>query len=243
MSGHHCLEEMAREWYGYGRWEAPYWFIGPEPGNPEGENLQERCAAWSKLGRGELLDCKDHHVGFGWCDWHRESPPPPTQPTWRQLIRLTLAVSNGTEPTLEEIRRDQQRHWGRRRDEEPNKDQTCVIELCSLAAKGLKVKKNVKFDPTLFIEDRIEKIRARIRTYKPAFVVMYGKKDWSSWEVIAGGHFLASPISARSEMAPLKLFSRIIPSGSALVRITGCTLPGSCEHGAPSSLRDNVFQK
>jgi hypothetical protein len=25
-------EEMARECYGYGRWGAPYWFIGPEQG-------------------------------------------------------------------------------------------------------------------------------------------------------------------------------------------------------------------
>ena len=26
------LSEMALRWYGYGRWDCPYWFIGPEPG-------------------------------------------------------------------------------------------------------------------------------------------------------------------------------------------------------------------
>lgn len=185
MANNECLEEMAREWYGYGRWEAPYWFIGPEPGNPEGENLKERCGAWSKLGRGELLDCKNHHVAFGWCDWHREIPPPPTQPTWRPLIRLLLSFLKGTEPTLEEIRRYQELHWGMRRDKAPNEDRTCVIELCSLAAKNLKVKKNVEFDPDSFREARIQAIKTRIDMYKPRLVVMYGVKNSKHWGEIA----------------------------------------------------------
>ena len=51
--------DMARHWYGYGRWEAKYWFIGPEPGQPEGDNVEgdnvrARCKAWIELGRGEL---------------------------------------------------------------------------------------------------------------------------------------------------------------------------------------------
>jgi hypothetical protein len=70
--------DMARQWYGYGRWEAPYWFIGPEPGQPEGDtaegdNLKERCKAWIDLGRGELVDCKAHHFGFGWTKWHQDT--------------------------------------------------------------------------------------------------------------------------------------------------------------------------
>jgi hypothetical protein len=26
------LAKMAEDFFGYGRWEAPYWFIGPEAG-------------------------------------------------------------------------------------------------------------------------------------------------------------------------------------------------------------------
>jgi len=27
--------EMARSWFGYGRWSAPYWFVGMEPGGDD----------------------------------------------------------------------------------------------------------------------------------------------------------------------------------------------------------------
>jgi hypothetical protein len=130
------LQRMAREWYGYGWWEAPFWFIGPEPGRPEKEDtLEKRYGAWTECGGGELIDCKCHHFGFGWYAWHREAPPPPTQPTWRQLIRLLLATRSGREPDIEEIRGYQQRSWGMRTIEKPEK--TCVIELCSLASPTL----------------------------------------------------------------------------------------------------------
>jgi hypothetical protein len=94
--------DMAREWYGYGRWDAPYWFIGQEPGMDPAENndLKPRCDAWIKLGAGELVDCQEHHFGFGQYDWHREVPPPLLQPTWKHLIRLLLAYRSGKEPTL-----------------------------------------------------------------------------------------------------------------------------------------------
>jgi hypothetical protein len=51
MRNDEYLLTMAREWYGYGWWEAPFWFIGPEPGRPEKEDsLKKRCEAWIKLG-------------------------------------------------------------------------------------------------------------------------------------------------------------------------------------------------
>jgi hypothetical protein len=38
-------EEMARECYGYGRWAAPYWFIGPEQGQGH-DDLRKRYHVW-----------------------------------------------------------------------------------------------------------------------------------------------------------------------------------------------------
>jgi hypothetical protein len=29
---------MARSWYRYGQWDAPFWFIGPEPGMHKDEH-------------------------------------------------------------------------------------------------------------------------------------------------------------------------------------------------------------
>lgn len=176
------LLDMARHWYGYGRWEAKYWFIGPEPGQPEGDNvegdnLKERCKAWIDLGRGELVDCKEHHFGFGWTKWHQKNPP--TQPTWRGLIRLLLATKNGTQPSLDDIRSYQEKRWGMKNDE------SCVIELSSLAAPRL----DAAGDHWLFLEERIKEIRQRILDQKPTFVVMYGEEHKPHWEAIAGSRF------------------------------------------------------
>jgi hypothetical protein len=169
--------DMARHWYGYGRWEGKYWFIGPEPGQPEGDNIKERCKAWIDLGRGELVDCKDHHLGFGWKKWHKESPP--TQPTWRPLIQLLLATKDGTQPDLKDIRSYQQKHWGMKNAE------TCVIELSSLAAPKL----DAPGEHVLFQKERIKEIRQRILDHEPTFVVMYGTLHKPHWERIAGGPF------------------------------------------------------
>jgi hypothetical protein len=174
------LLDMARHWYGYGRWGAKYWFIGPEPGrdNPE-DDLGARCKAWIDLGRCDLVDCKKHHLGFGETKWYREVPPPPTQATWRQLIRLLLAYRSGSEPDLNDIRSYQQDHWGMKNDE------TCVIELSSLAAPNL----GAPGDHLLFLEERIREIRQRVLQYKPTFVVMYGTLHKPHWEAIAGCPF------------------------------------------------------
>jgi hypothetical protein len=57
------VREMARRCYGYGRWDAPYWFIGPEPGQARDENndLMPRAKSWLDLGGGELIDCHAFH--------------------------------------------------------------------------------------------------------------------------------------------------------------------------------------
>ena len=180
--------DMAREWFGYGRWDAPYWFIGPEPGMASSKNnLRERCQTWIDLGRGELIDCKRHHFLFGEDDWQRDAPPPLLQSTWKQLIRLLLVTRTGRPPDVEDIRSYQQKHWGLKNDE------TCVIELCSLAAKKLTARKGINFDANIFVKERTKTIRQRILKYNPVFVIMYGKKDKSYWEEIAGRNFSTAP--------------------------------------------------
>lgn len=78
--------EMASQFYGYGNWEPPYWFIGPEQGKgrKEGDDNAGRAQAWAKLGKPDLCDCKGFHVEIGENSWHREPPPGPAlQRTWR----------------------------------------------------------------------------------------------------------------------------------------------------------------
>lgn len=171
---------MAQRWFGYGRWEAPYWFIGPEPGMgaKEGDNLEARRAAWKELGGGELLDCMEHHKKLGWMKWHR-APNPPTQPTWRQLIRLLLAYK-GLPTDNDTIRGYQRREWGSATGE------TCVIELSAIAANSLATK---RAERTAFREGRVDTIRARVMSYRPLFVVVYGLTNRENWQSLIRGRF------------------------------------------------------
>ena len=178
--------EMARRFYGYGRWDAPYWFIGPEPGkgrNQPADNTP-RVKAWRRRGGTELLDCHDFHRRIGEKNWHKDVPL--LQPTWRPLMLLlmTFLEKPGDDKSLRTYQRDR---WGR-----VSGGETCVIELSGLAAKSLKV----PMDRGSFRQERIEIIHQRMHTYKPQLVVMYGggQKGRKHWEEIAGSVFPADGI-------------------------------------------------
>lgn len=125
---------LASDCYGYGRWDAPYWFIGPEQGQASWENnhLTARFEAFRKLSKEGLSDCQSFHNEIHGTRWHRNSPPAALQPTWKFLILLLKTFLK--EPADDESRRDYQRcSWGRSTGE------TCVVELSGLPATSFKV--------------------------------------------------------------------------------------------------------
>lgn len=84
------IREMARRSYGYGSWDAPYWFIGPEQGQALNENndLKRRVEAWLHFGGAELCDCREFHDRICQMKWHQERPR--LQSTWRPLMLLLM---------------------------------------------------------------------------------------------------------------------------------------------------------
>jgi hypothetical protein len=178
---HGTLElEMARSSYGYGRWDAPYWFIGPEQGKGKDERVDnaERINSWQKLGKPELCDCLEFHAQIPDMSWHVEEPN--LQRTWRPLILLLKAFLN--EPLdVEKLRAYQRDRWGR-----VKLGETCVIELSGLAARSSRV----PIDRERFRKERVEIIRERMLHSKPVFVVMYGINERPYWEKIAGSRLI-----------------------------------------------------
>ncbi len=174
---------MARSNYGYGRWGAPFWFIGPEQGMGRHEkDLGLRVRAWINLGRLELNDCRKFHDLLGDARWHLKKPRVRLQATWRPLMVLMMTFLS--RPTDKDSLRYYQRdRWGALDGE------TCVIELSGLAAPSLKE----AADTRAFLSGRIEFIRQRIRDNPPKLVVMYGKGQRASWERIAGSEFPPEP--------------------------------------------------
>ncbi len=167
-------EQMARSSYGFGRWDAPYWFLGPEQGKgaSEGEDNDLRRDAWEKLGSTELCDCRAFHDCIGETRWHFRAL---LQRTWKQLITLLLAFEQ--KPTdSESVREYQRNHWGRIDGE------VCAIELSGIAARNMSTSVN----RILFRQERIELIRRRLIEHQPVFLVMYGASPRADWEQIAG---------------------------------------------------------
>ena len=163
---------LASGCYGYGRWDAPYWFIGPEQGQAPCENneLRARFEAFRKLGKDGLTDCRDFHAEIHETRWHRDSPPAALQPTWKFLILLLNTFLE--RPADDTSRRVYQRqHWG------SSTGETCVIELSGLPATSFKVAR----DRELFRQSRLHFIHTRMVAFRPTFVIIYGRGQMKHW--------------------------------------------------------------
>jgi hypothetical protein len=174
------LYEMARKSYGYGRWDSPHWFIGPEQGMGAHErsdlkqSLERRCECWGELGGRELNDCREFHQCIGEMRWHFKKPKVDLQPTWRPLM-LLLTTFIGTPTDNDRLRAYQRDRWGALDGE------TCVIELSGLAAPNA----GGALDTIAFRQERIQAICQRMLTHRPKLVIMYGRMQMESWNAIA----------------------------------------------------------
>lgn len=171
-------------------------------GNDEAE-IAGRLAAWDKRGRLELEDIAEFHREFGVTKFWKKKPP--TQPTWRKLIRLTLAATTeqGSEITLNQIREYQRDHWGR------TKNEACLLELLPLPSPDSEV---WQYDacseiPQLadraayrewILPSRIEFIRRRLKEHRPKFVVFYGLGYSKHWREIADVEFAVDDLKGFS---------------------------------------------
>lgn len=87
--------------YGFGWWDAPFWFLGPERGMSRDEsNLKRRVKVWRDLGGGELADCQEFHRRIAEKRWHSDSPT--LQQTWGKLL-LSLMAFKGCSTARENL--------------------------------------------------------------------------------------------------------------------------------------------
>jgi len=192
--------ELAENCYGYGRWDAPFWFVGLEEGQArrENNNFTERAKAFRELNKDGLCDCGKFHTKIDERRWFEVNPKTgkvDLQSTWRYLI-LTLMSFQETldsdEPMSDSLRAYQCAKWGAA---DSPRGETCVIELSGLPANNAKLSKERPNEMRQELEKirpkRIERIRDAIRCRKPAFVVMYGMTAKEHWRGIAGAKLQA----------------------------------------------------
>ena len=170
---------LAVECYGYGHWDAKFWFIDLEQGQTKDgtDNLHTRHQVFKELNSQGLCDsAKFHNDPRINLPWHQQ-PKPPLQATWRSLILILKSYLS--EDIGVESRREYQRdYWGR------STGDTCVIEYSGLPANSLSTNR----DRTLSVDKRIAFIKGKIEEHPPRFVVMYGDSGKTYWNKIAGHH-------------------------------------------------------
>lgn len=121
------LKRWCSRFFGYGSWDAPYWFIGLEEGGVDSpEEFQTRLDAWHNGGEPSLLDLDLFHKAIGRSE-HTE-PDAKLQPTWRPLLRALFRLK-GLRNFDNDALRAYQIQWLGRVDGE-----TALLELSPLPA-------------------------------------------------------------------------------------------------------------
>ncbi len=168
--------------FGYGRWDAPYWFIGLEERLTPREtgNYAVRAAAFQRLNRDGLCDNFEFHSAIHQLEFL--GSPGNLQPTWKRLIWLLKSYLH--QPREDEDLLDYQcKQWGRSTGE------TLLTELDGLpfdnALDSTLEQKELRKEVIKNRPKRIEKLCCKLEQ-PPELVVMYGKTQQRYWNVIAG---------------------------------------------------------
>jgi hypothetical protein len=165
----------AQDWFGYGRWDAPYWFVGMEPG---GDDHPELYTTWEASGGDRLIDAAEHEE-----QWnlrvpthlqmrHFASKPVIQKGTWQPLIHIVLGFT-GEDADAHAYQRDRLGRAG---------GDMALIELSSVAAKSLAV----PGDRDRFMSERIDFIRRQLDKNPIEIAVFYGTTYRDKYEQIAG---------------------------------------------------------
>jgi len=187
------LEEYTTQFFGFGRWDAPVWFVGTEEaGNPTLEQFERRLRVWAQRGRHSLEDAPTFYPAVGQTHWHGKHAH--LEPTWRQLIRMLL-VARGHPDTEDALLAHQQDQFG------ASAGNVCLTELSPTPAPSHRhwpyakrpdapewLRTRAEFMRRI-LPRRVAMLREKIALHRPRAVVFYFWKPRESAEAIAGGEF------------------------------------------------------
>lgn len=184
------LEEYINGFYGYGSYDAKYWFIGTEEGirKPKDPNkkledkIRKKLNMWHDLGGQELLDLRLFHLALDPNDDRFAEHAKLDVVAWRAVIHVLLCIG-GEKPKKRTVREYQSNKLARKAGTESS-----LLELLPLPSPGLRrwLELYVKHSSALpFLEsrpkyvdhvmpDRVKQLRAQIEKNKPKLVLFYG---------------------------------------------------------------------
>jgi hypothetical protein len=177
-----------KNFWGYGNLDSDIWFVGMEEGCDG--SINKLIKRFEATANGEVFDIYDdmrHDADH--IRWFEERAP--TQATYRKLIYLLLYFYTKKEPSLDDIREYQIRHFGRKLKDH------AVLELMSLPCRSLKPKDWVYASSGIkglssrkeylkeYKPERIKRLRELIQKHKPKFVIFYSMVYLEDWKHVA----------------------------------------------------------
>lgn len=173
--------------YGFGNFNADYWFIGIEEGGGGSEQeVQNRIDSWIALGRTNLLDNQIHHHNIGLGKFFTDDNA--LQKTWDKLI-VVYATLTGNDPNSTVLRKAIQRmDWG------GMASNNALIEFFPLPSPNANNWNYGDWSTIPFLKSRdiykahvanarMTFFRDKIKLHRPRMVFMYGgglKHYWNS---------------------------------------------------------------
>ena len=154
-----CEHILGERFYGFGHWDAPYWFIGPEQGQDRSENndLMLRCKAFIDLECDGLCDCRKFHEQVdleATTQWYRprSNGKVPLQKTWCKLMKILFAFKSDQKKSRDQLVSYQLKHLGSTAGE------TCLVEANGLPANNAGVDRN----RSKYLEPRLDQLVNKI---------------------------------------------------------------------------------
>lgn len=184
----YLIKQRIKNFWGYGKLSGGVWFVGMEEGCDG--SIPKLLKRFEETSEGEVFDIYDDmQSSADHMKWFEEDAP--TQSTYRKLIYLLLYLQNHTEPTLEDIREYQVKHFGRKKSDH------AVLELMPLpsrsinqkdwvyASSGVKGLSSRKEYMKVYKPERIERLRELIQKHNPKFVILYSLTYLNDWREVA----------------------------------------------------------
>jgi hypothetical protein len=185
-----ALNNYIESFFGYGRWQAPVWFVGiEEAGGRTERELEQRLTVWAQRGQKELEDAPTFYLQSGNHQWHGQEAK--LQETWKQLIRMLL-VARGKPDTDKAILDYQRSHWGCARGRE------CLADLLPLPSPSSTAWNYCRWSDLPWLQTRIEYqnyvalkrahfMQQQLEKHKPQVVIFYASTWHRLWGLIARG--------------------------------------------------------
>jgi len=192
MFDEQLLEAFISGFYGYGNYQAPYWFVGMEEGGGNTySEVTKRLEVWNGRRRKELEDVAEYHRAMDMSCLFDDRPK--LQSTWKQLIRIAL-TAKGQTCNVETIRDYQMNKLGTKDGE------NCLLELLPLPSPNIVTWLYGEHSALPYLVDRetyqryimssrIAHLQERMRHHQPKAVIFYGLKYLANWEKISGVKF------------------------------------------------------